>query len=385
MNYNFDESVKRQDTGCLKWDLFNSDLPMWVADMDFKAAPEIIQALKSKISTGIYGYSIITEDWFEAYINWWKNRHDIKIKKENLLFAPGVVPALSSIIRTLTNTEDKILIQPPVYHVFFNIIKKNNRQIALNSLIYNNYSYKIDFDDLDAKLADEKTTLMILCNPHNPIGKIWSQEDLKKIIELCNKHDVILISDEIHGDLVNPGLEYNSVLKLNDVDNLIVATSPSKAFNLAGFQSASLIIPSNSLKEKIKIGLARDELSFPNLLAINSTVTAYNKCAYWLDSLNEYLYENKKFVDSYLKKNIPQLMLVNSQATYLLWIDGGEIIDNSDDFVQFLSKNTGLLLSPGSEFGENGEGFLRMNIACSKEMVEKGLDKLKEGIELYKS
>ena len=234
--YDFTEVIERKNTSSLKWDLFDDDIPMWVADMDFKVAPEISNAIEKRANHNVYGYTIVPDELYDAYINWWNARYQFNMSKDDLLYACGVMPSISSMIRCLTDENDNILIQTPVYHVFFYVIEDNNRKVLENPLIYENGEYKIDFDDLDEKLSQSK--MMILCNPHNPVGKIWDGDDLAKIGELCKKHDVILISDEIHCDLTDPGKTYNPFENSFDLDNAITCLSPSKSFNIAGFQSS---------------------------------------------------------------------------------------------------------------------------------------------------
>lgn len=381
MKYDFDKIINRNDTNSLKWDLFNVDLPMWVADMDFQTAPKITEKLASKIASGVYGYSIVSDEWYESYIQWWKKHHNFKIKKEELSFTAGVIPAISTIIRQLTNKGDKILIQSPVYHVFYNVIINNKREVLENQLIYKNNSYKIDFDDLEEKLNDSKTKMMILCNPHNPIGEIWSEKDLKRISKLCRKYDVYVIADEIHCDLINPNEDF---IPFASVDkNSITCISPSKTFNLAGFQSAAVIVQNSELKKEIDQAILRDSIGSPNFLAIDSTVIAFKYGEKWLEELNIYLYENKLFLDNFLKSEIPDVYLVPSKATYLLWLDISNITLDSDEFTEFLKNEAGLAVSSGNDFGSGGEGFIRINIACPRKLLEDGLNMLKEAIYKY--
>lgn len=381
MKYDFDKIINRNDTNSLKWDLFNVELPMWVADMDFQTAPEITGKLASKIASGVYGYSIVSDEWYESYIQWWKKHHNFKIKKEELSFTAGVIPAISTIIRQLTNKGDKILIQSPVYHVFYNVINNNKREVLENQLIYKNNSYKIDFDDLEEKLNDSKTKMMILCNPHNPIGEIWGEKDLKRISKLCRKYDVYVIADEIHCDLINPNEDF---IPFASVDkNSITCISPSKTFNLAGFQSAAVIVQNSELKKEIDQAILRDSIGSPNFLAIDSTVIAFKYGEKWLEELNIYLYENKLFLDNFLKSEIPDVYLVPSKATYLSWLDISNITLDSDEFTEFLKNEAGLAVSSGNDFGSGGEGFIRINIACPRKLLEDGLNRLKEAIYKY--
>ncbi len=381
MKYDFDTVTDRKNTSSAKWDFFDTQLPMWVADMDFKVAPEMIESLTNRVQHGIFGYATIPDEYFNSYINWWNTRHNLKMKKENLLFSIGVMPSISSIIRELTEENDGVLIQTPVYHIFFKVILDNNRKVVENQLIYDGKKYSIDFDDLEEKLSHDKTTMMLLCNPHNPVGKLWNREELEKIAGLCRKHDVILISDEIHCDLVDPGKKYVALESiLDDKENVITCLAPTKTFNIAGIQSSVVHITNKQLYDRINYRLQLDDSSHINVFSIVATITAFNECEDWLNQLNEYVYQNKLLVDDYLKKELPMIELVSSEATYLLWLDCTKITLKSKELTEYINKTTGLLLSPGIQFGQNGDNFLRLNIACPKTLLLDGLNRLKEAI-----
>ena len=373
--YDFESIISRHNTDSLKWDLFDDDLPMWVADMDFKVAPEIQEAILNRAKHPVFGYTIVPDELFEAYINWWNSRYDFNMSRCEMAYSIGVMPSISSMIRCLTDVGEDILIQTPVYHVFFYVIEDNNRNVLENKLIYEDGEYRIDFDDLDEKLS--KVNLMILCNPHNPIGKIWSREELDKIEKLCIKHNVILISDEIHCDLTDPGVKYNPV---SSNSNVITCLSPSKSFNIAGFQSSIVHTKNQMLLDKIKTQLHIDNSDSCNVFATSAVIAAYNHSQDWLEELKEVLYENKQIVDKFLKEEIPILKLVPGDATYLLWIDCSKLNVSSKVLSEFLRSNQGLFLSAGIAFGENGDNFLRMNIACPQKLLIDGLNKLKGGI-----
>ena len=373
--YDFESVVDRRDTNCLKWDLFGDDLPMWVADMDFKVAPAIQEAILKRASHPVYGYTIVPDGLFEAYISWWDRRYDLKMSREDMLYSIGVMPSISSMIRCLTQEEDEILIQSPVYHVFYYVIEDNNRKVLENELIYENGQYRIDFEDLDEKLSQVK--LMILCNPHNPIGKIWSEDDLMRIGELCKKHDVILISDEIHCDLTDPDVNYNP---FEADDYVIRCLSPSKSFNIAGFQSSVVHTTNDELLEKIRTQMHVDNSDSCNVFAAAAVMAAYNESEDWLEELKEVLFENKQIVDDYLANELPVIKLVPCDATYLLWLDCSALDIPSKVLSGFLRQNQGLFLSAGIDFGQCGDSFLRLNIACPQELLKDGLSRLKAGI-----
>ena len=373
--YDFESVIDRHNTNCVKWDYFDDDIPMWVADMDFKVAPPIQDAILRRANHPVYGYTIAPDELFEAYINWWDTRYDLKLSREDMAYSIGVMPSISSMIRCLTDVGDEILIQSPVYHVFFYVIEENDRKVLENELIYENDEYKIDFNDLDDKLS--KVKLMILCNPHNPVGKIWSESDLARIAELCKKHDVIVISDEIHCDLTDPGLKYNP---FRDGDNVIRCLSPSKSFNVAGFQSSIVQTTNAELLEKIKTQMHVDNSDACNVFAASAVMAAYNESGEWLDELREVLFKNKQIVGDYLESDLPVIKLVPSDATYLLWLDCSALNVSSKVLSEFLRTNQGLFLSAGSDFGQCGDNFLRMNIACPEKLLKEGLGRLKAGV-----
>lgn len=385
MTYNFDTPVNRRNTNSLKWDVAEGELPMWVADMDFQTAPEIREAIMKRAEHGVFGYSVVPDAWYEAYIRWWKTRHGYTMERDWLIFCTGVVPAISSIVRKLTTPAEKVLIQTPVYNIFFNSIINNGRQVLESPLRYDGKEYTIDFADLEEKLADPQTALMILCNPHNPIGKIWDRQTLETIGELCRKHHVTVISDEIHCDLTDPGKNYIPFASVSEICRQISITcmAPTKAFNLAGLQTAAVSVPNEVLRHKVWRALNTDEAAEPNSFAVEAAVAAFTRGADWLDALREYLCENKKLAFACIENEIPGIRPVASQATYLLWLDCSGIIGCGREAAGFLRMETGLYLSEGGQYGGNGADFLRMNIACPREVLKDGLKRLKNGMAAY--
>ncbi len=376
--YDFESVIDRHGTNSVKWDFFDDDLPMWVADMDFRVAPAIQEAILKRANHPVYGYTIAPDEVFDAYINWWERRYGFRMYRDDMAYSMGVMPSISSMIRCLTEENDEILIQSPVYHVFYYVIEDNNRKVLENELIYEDGCYSIDFDDLDDKLSRVK--MMILCNPHNPIGKIWSREELKKIGELCKKHDVILISDEIHCDLTDPNVKYNSFESTFDHINTITCISPSKSFNIAGFQSSMVHTKNTELLEKIKTQMHIDNSDSCNVFATAAVIAAYNESEDWLEELREVLYDNKQTVREFLACELSVIKLVECDATYLLWLDCSALNTSSKALSEFLRQNQGLFLSAGSDFGQCGDNFLRMNIACPQKLLVDGLNRLKAGI-----
>ena len=385
MPYNFDESVNRRNTHSLKWDVKEQELPMWVADMDFQTAPEIQEAIRERAAHGVFGYSIVPEEWYQAYMDWWERRHHFSMEKEWLVFCTGVVPAISSMVRKLTTAGENVLVQTPVYNIFFNSIVNNGRNIVESPLRYDGNTYQMDFEDLERKLSDPQTTLMILCNPHNPVGRIWSREELEQVGKLCRKYHVTVISDEIHCDLTSPGQEYIPFASVSEncKNTSITCMAPTKAFNLAGLQTAAVAVPNPNLRHKVWRGLNTDEVAEPNSFAVEAAVAAFTKGEAWLDDLREYIQENKNFAEDFLKKEVPQIKQVSSQAAYLLWMDCRDMHGCAGEFTQYLREHTGLYLSEGKQYGENGSSFIRMNIACSRSQLEDGLKRLAEGVRGY--
>jgi cystathionine beta-lyase len=387
MEYDFDKKVERRNTDSLKWDVAEGELPMWVADMDFETAPEIISAIQKRTCQGVFGYSIVPDEWYQAITDWWKRRHHFQMEKEWLIFCTGVVPAISSIVRKMTTVGENVLIQTPVYNIFFNSIVNNGRKVLESPLKYGKEGYSIDFSDLEEKLAEPQTTMMILCNPHNPVGKIWDRETLKKIGDLCLKHHVLVVSDEIHCDLTAPGSEYVPFASVSEScrENSITCIAPTKTFNLAGLQTAAVLVPNENLRHKVNRSLNTDEVAEPNSFAITAAVAAFREGETWLNELRKYLHENKETVKTYLARELPNITLIPSEATYLLWLDCRNLGGSSAELAAFIRKETGLYLSEGSLYGKAGEGFLRMNIACPRNMVKEGLVRLKQGIQAYEN
>ncbi len=385
MPYDFDKVTDRFNSFSMKWNVQAGELPMWVADMDFETAPEVIEAIQKRAASGIFGYSAVPDSYYQAVNRWWYERHGFAIDKDWILFATGVVPAVSSIVRKMTTVGEKILIQPPVYNIFYNSIYNNGRHLVENRLRYQDGQYSIDFVDLEEKLADPQTTLMILCNPHNPVGKVWDRECLARIGDLCAQYNVLVISDEIHCDLTDPDVAYTPFASVSETcaQNSMTCVAPTKSFNLAGLQTASVIVPNPVLRHKVNRGLNTDEVAEPNAFAMDATIAAFTYGAGWFNELRAYIRANKDFATQYIHSELPQLKVVDSEATYLLWIDCRRIPEQSTLLSDFLRKETGLLLSDGASYGKNGKGFLRMNLGTQRCRVEDGLQRLKRGVESY--
>ena len=383
MKYNFDEITNRRGSGSLKWDVKENELPMWVADMDFKTAPCVIEALKKNVEHGIFGYKIVPDSWAASYADWWRTRHGLEFEPVELIFCTGVVPAISSCVRKLTTPGEKVLIQTPVYNIFFNSIVSNGRFVVESPLKYENGAYSVDFDELETALSDKQVSLMILCNPHNPSGKIWDRETLAKIGELCKKHGVTVVSDEIHCDITPPGKGYVPFASVSEVcrDISVSCFAPTKCFNIAGLQTAAVMVHDPLLRHKVWRGLNTDEVAEPNSFAVDAAVAAFTQGGDWLDQLREYLFENKRIVADFIRDNIPSVHAVDSDATYLCWLDCRELGLGSIELSEKIRKSTGLFVTEGAEYGAAGEGFLRLNAACPRSVLYDGLKRLKTGVE----
>lgn len=382
----FDQVINRKKTDSVKWDytkrIFGVEdvLPMWVADMDFQAPEEVIDALHTRVDHGIFGYTMPGSKMEEAVKNWLKSRHSWEIDPKTITYSPGIVTAISMAIHAFTTSEDKIVVQPPVYYPFFEIAQKHKREVLYNQLLLNeNFRYEIDFNDLEEKLSDERTKLFILCNPHNPSGRVWSKEELTKIGDLCIKHNVLIISDDIHSDLLLFGNQYTPIASIRkDIANqTITCIAPSKTFNLAGLQASILLIPNDSLKRRYNEVQQLFGVMGINTLGADAMQAAYEHGSNWLDELIQYLQENVLLIEEYLMNHLPQVKIMRPESTYLVWIDVRSL-NKSDKELQELLLNKGkLALHIGSKFGKNGEGFLRINIACPKETLLDGLKRLK--------
>ena len=384
--YDFDKITDRSGTLSYKWDVKDGELPMWVADMDFEVAPAIKRAITERAEHGIFGYTSTPDAFFEAVSRYWGRRHGYVIPTEQMIYSNGVVAAISSIVRKLTTPAENVLIQAPVYNIFYNSILNNGRNVLSSDLVYDGNDYSIDFADLEAKLAMPQTSLMILCNPHNPVGRVWTREELARIGELCHKHGVTVLSDEIHSDFTDPGEGYIPFAAVSDICRAISVTAiaASKTFNIAGLQSACLFAEDPVLRHRVWRGLNTDEVGEPNAFAMCANIAAFNECDGWVDEMLAYVFENKRIAADFINAEIPGLKANYSRATYLLWIDISGVSDDSVDFCEQLRASTGLYLSDGAEYGESGRRFVRMNLATQRERVLDGLSRLKKGVESYK-
>ena len=385
MKYDFDTIPNRRHTSSLKWDIKDNEIPLWVADMDFKTPEFITNKMMEIVNFANFGYKNIPDTYFESYISWFRDRHNVVWNKEEMIFATGVVPAISSIVRKITTVGEKVLVMEPCYNIFFNSIVNNGRFILSSDLVYKNHEYHIDFIDLEKKLADPQVNLLILCNPQNPCGKIYTKEELERIGALAYKHNVVVLSDEIHCDITEPGYSYTPFQAVNDINryNSITCVSASKCFSLAGLQGACVVVPSANLRHKVSRGLNTDEVAEANSFVCDVFSAALNEGRDYIDELNKVIQRNKDYAYDYINKNIPLLTPVISHSLYLIWVDISKVSSDSDKFCDFLRERTGLYVASGAEYGECGKTFIRINLATSLQIVVDAMERLKEGVKLY--
>ncbi|PSM58026.1 cystathionine beta-lyase [Clostridium diolis] len=390
IKYNFDEIINRVKTDSVKWskkhlkDNFGDEscIPMWIADMDFRTAEPIIQAIADRAQQGIFGYGHKSDEFLEAAVKWQKKRNGWNIQKEWILFTPGIIPALNFIVETFCNPGDKVIIQSPVYYPFTNIITSNGCHIADNPLVLNGGKYEMNFSELERIAQDSRTKLMILCSPHNPVGRVWTDDELQRLGEICLKHNVLVVSDEIHSDLIykpnchTPFGKISEEFKMNS----IVCTSPSKTFNLAGLQLSNIIVPNERLRKELNHKLLAIDID-PGSFASVAQIAAYNEGEEWLDQLIIYLQANLDFMDKFLKERIPRVKLIKPEGTYLAWLDFNDFDFTDIELQQLMQTKAKIALDDGYIFGSGGEHFQRINFACPRRILEKALKSIEKCLE----
>lgn len=385
MKYDFDKLISRRGTDSYKWDSTNSEevLPMWVADMDFHTAPAVVNALRCRVEHGIFGYTRVPDSYYEAVTDWFSRRHGWEIDREWMIYTSGVVPAVSAIIKALTTPGDKVLVQTPVYNCFFSSIRNNGCEIVSSPLQKTGDTYRIDFDDLEQKVADEKVKVMLLCNPHNPVGRVWTREELIRIGDICLRYDVTVVSDEIHCELIFPGHIHTPFASLSDefLRHSVTCISPSKAFNIAGLQIANIICADEKMHQKIDKAININEVCDVNPFGVIATMAAYNEGEEWLRLLLEYLYENYICMRNFCREHLPDFPVTTLEGTYLVWMDCHALKMASEQLEEALIRETRLHLNAGTMYGEEGEGFMRWNIACPRARLLDGLKRFRDFIE----
>lgn len=385
MRYDFDKRVNRRGTNSYKWDsAVNSDvLPMWVADMDFKTAPAILESLQKRVAHGIFGYTHVPESYYQAVTSWFMRRHAWQIEKEWMIYTSGVVPAISAVIKALTRPGDKVLVQTPVYNCFFSSIRNNGCGMVSSPLVYTGDTYVIDFDDLTQKAADPKVKVMLLCNPHNPACRVWTREELTRIGDICLRYGVTVVSDEIHCELVMPGHQYTPFASISDdfLHHSVTCLSPSKAFNIAGLQIANIVCADTEVRVRIDRAINDNEVCDVNPFGVLATEAAYNESEEWLSQLIDYIWGNYQFMQDYCHEHLPSFPIAHLEGTYLVWMDCRKLNMKSSELERRLIENAHLWLNAGNMYGAEGDGFMRWNIACPRATLIEGLSRFARFVE----
>lgn len=386
MKYDFDKIIPRRGTNSYKWDSFpvgKDVLPLWVADMDFRTAPAITDALAKRVAHGIFGYVHVPDEYYTAVTRWFERRHNWSIRKEWMIYTSGVVPAISAVIKALTEPGDGVVVQTPVYNCFFSSIRNNGCCIVANPLRYVGNTYYIDFEDLERKTSEPGVKLLLLCNPHNPAGRVWSREELHRIGEICFRNGVTVIADEIHCELVFPGHTYTPFASIGEefLQNSVTCLSPSKSFNIAGLQIANIISCDERIRRRIDRAVNINEVCDVNPFGIEATIAAYNEGEEWLIQLLDYLKANYDYLYGFFHTHFPQIPVTRLEGTYLVWTDCRALGLSSEVLQTRLLEETGLWLNSGTMYGPEGEGFLRWNIACPRAVLEEALARFQNFIQ----
>ena len=381
MKYNFDELISRRGTNSYKWDSAADAgvLPLWVADMDFRTAPAITEALARRVAHGIFGYTRVPEAYYNAVTGWFARRHGWHFKKEWMIYTSGVVPAISAIIKALARPGDKVLVQTPVYNCFFSSIRNNGCEAACSPLLRTGDTYRMDFDDLERKAADPAVKLMLLCNPHNPAGRVWTREELTRLGEICLRHDVTVVADEIHCELVFPEYTYTPFASISEEfqRRSVACVSPSKAFNIAGLQIANIVAADDGMRERIDRAININEVCDVNPFGVEATIAAYNEGEEWLTQLISYLKGNYEFMKDYCAKHLPDFPTAKLEGTYLVWMDCSVLHIPSEELERQLVEQARLWLNAGAMYRSPKEGFMRWNIACPRQRLAEALDRFR--------
>ncbi len=379
MKYNFDSINNRVGTNSVKWDIHPDVIPLWVADMDFQVLPELKEALSKRVDEGIFGYTLVPESYYEAIINWFDRRHHWHIDRSWILYTSGVIPAMAAVLKAFTLPGEKVLIQTPVYNCFFSSIANCGCEPVENELVREGNTYRIDFADFENKCADPKTTVFLLCNPHNPAGRVWTKEELERMNEICMRHDVKVISDEIHCELIMPGYTFVPFASVSEAcaDNSVILNSPTKNFNIAGLQIANIICKNRQWLRRIDRAVNINETCDVNPFGVIALQEAYNKGAEWIDELNTYLYDNYKALKDFFHEELPKLEVLKLEGTYLVWVDITALEFTSDEVADKLLKEAKVWVNSGTMYGRKaGQGYLRINIATPRATLMEGLKRM---------
>ena len=381
--YDFDQLLNRRGSHSVKWDEPEQEgvIPMWVADMDFMAAPAIQEALRKRVEHGVFGYTLVPDVYYDAIVNWFGRYHHWAIDRQDIIYTTGVVPAISCAIQALTMGGENVLIQTPVYNCFFSSIRNSGSNIVENPLKRQGDTYVIDFDDFERKCADEKTTALLLCNPHNPAGRVWTKEELTRMNDICMRHHVRVIADEIHCELVMPGYTFTPFASISEAcrDNSVTLNSPSKSFNIAGLQIANIICHDPAMRRRINRQVNINEVCDVNPFGVEALMAAYNDSRDWLVALNDYLWENYQALCRFCEEQLPQWKVLKLEGTYLPWVDITATGMTSDVLADLLLSEAKVMVNSGTMYGAlTGEGYIRLNIACPRARMLEGLERIKK-------
>ncbi len=395
MDYNFNRFIDRRDSFSLKWSkealqmAFKKDdddlLPLWVADMDFECPKPVVDALKKEAEGCVYGYNWHgTPKYLNAVTGWMDRRHQWKVDPKWIVYSPGIVPAINMMVQTFSNIGDKIIVQPPVYYPFFSAVTANGRRLLLNQLHYENQKYTFDFEDFEEKAKDPLAKIFILCSPHNPVGRVWTREELKKLGDICLEHDILIISDEIHHDLVLPGNKHTvfSTISEEFEQKTIVCTAPSKTFNLAGLQVSNIVIPNEKMRQSfINTIVNKNGIGIPNSFGIVAMIAAYNEGEEWLEQVLRYIDSNFGYLKDFIRSKIPNVKYIEPEGTYLAWLDFNLLGLNDEELNNVILNKANIALDGGKLFGSGGEGFQRINVACPKSILEDAMQRVKKAVD----
>jgi cystathionine beta-lyase len=395
MIYDFDRIIDRKDSFSLKWSkaalqkFFENEnddlLPLWVADMDFECPKPVVDAIKKEADGCVYGYNWhITFKYLDAVIGWMHRRHNWKVDPDWIVYSPGIVPAINMMIQTFSNVGDKVIVQPPVYYPFFSAVKENGRELLLNQLHYENQKYSFNYEDFEEKAKEPLTKIFILCSPHNPVGRVWTEKELKKLGDICLENDVLMIADEIHHDLILPGNKHTAFSTISDEfeQSSIICTAPSKTFNLAGLQVSNIIIPNEKIRQSFIHNIVdKNGLGIPNSFGIVAMIAAYNEGEDWLSQVLSYINSNFKFLKEFVENNLPNIKNIEPEGTYLAWLDFNALGLSNEKLKELILNKANLALDDGTLFGLGGEGFQRINVACPKSILQVAMNRIKKVVD----